>query len=148
MIIYHIKGKFIVVKPDFIRYMFEGRTKGKQDGSHKVARPKKAHSNQPARRGPVRFFRYSVHDFGAMGATVERNLPDWVSVKLGDEEPGDCLLMRLKGIPVHIGVVVERGVMLHTHSGMNSVIERYDALRWERRITGVYRYVGKRLRAN
>ena len=54
-------------------------------------------------------------------------------------EFGDLILIRLNGIPCHIGVFIGEGKMLHTIRGSGCVIERLS--RWIPRIEGIYRVV-------
>ncbi len=60
----------------------------------------------------------------------------------GEEQLGDGILLRMRGHPFHCGLVLARGWMLHTHERADSVIEPYRSMRWEKRITGFYRYEG------
>lgn len=90
---------------------------------------------------PSNLGQYAVNDFNSMNVLVERDLPQWNEIKSGDERTGDGVLMRLAGIPVHVGIVVEKGVMIHTHRGINSVLEKYESPRWVNRVMGIYRHV-------
>ncbi|MBE3605150.1 C40 family peptidase [bacterium] len=58
------------------------------------------------------------------------------------EQLGDVILLRVRGQPCHVGVVVARGKFLHAFEGTRSCVERYDGLKWRRRIMGFYRYAG------
>lgn len=58
----------------------------------------------------------------------------------GEERLGDGLLIRMRGHPFHVGVVLAPGWMLHTHEEADSVIENYRTMTWEKRIGGIYRY--------
>lgn len=64
----------------------------------------------------------------------------WHEVEVGEEQEFDAVIMRLLGRPIHIGVVVNPGLMLHCEVGHNAVAERYDSLKWEKRIIGFYRH--------
>lgn len=65
----------------------------------------------------------------------------WQRIAKGDEIPGDVLLLRLAGHPVHAGLVVGDNLMLHTLTGRNATLERYDSLSpWYHRWEGVYRW--------
>lgn len=63
----------------------------------------------------------------------------YTQVALGDEQLGDGLLLRMRGHPFHVGLVLAPGYMIHTHESAGSVIERYRSLQWEKRISAVYR---------
>lgn len=62
----------------------------------------------------------------------------WVRV----ESPlhGDLVLIRSKGEPYHVGVVIEGGWFIHARSGRSVVAERYGSRLWRPRIEGFYRY--------
>jgi murein DD-endopeptidase / murein LD-carboxypeptidase len=63
----------------------------------------------------------------ALGALIRDQLlqPDWQPVPLAEARPGDGLLMRAFGQPLHVGVVVCPGWMLHARHGDAVVAERY-----------------------
>jgi cell wall-associated NlpC family hydrolase len=64
----------------------------------------------------------------------------YAPVTPGREQLGDGILIRMRGAPLHVGMVLAPGVMLHVEEGANAVIERYDGFRWAKRIVGFYRY--------
>lgn len=57
----------------------------------------------------------------------------------GEEQLGDAILMRMRGHPFHVGLVLTPGLMVHTHEEADSVIERYRVMTWEKRISAFYR---------
>ncbi len=64
---------------------------------------------------------------------------EWQPVAVG--QPGDLVLLRVGSRPMHVGLVVEEGLMLHVQSGVNgSLIEHYNGPKWGGRIEGIYRY--------
>ena len=81
---------------------------------------------------------YDIEEVGALirGEIVTR----WHEVS--PEKLGDVLLLRVRGEPCHVGVVVARGKFLHSFEGTHSCVERYDGLKWRCRTMGFYRYVG------
>ena len=58
--------------------------------------------------------------------------------------PGDLVLLRLHGLPIHVGVVAARGWMLHVEAKVDSVLERFDGMEWRNRVFGVYRHAALR----
>lgn len=54
--------------------------------------------------------------------------------------PGDVVLMKLRGEPVHVGVYVGVGMMLHVRSGVNACLQRLSAPFWKQSLEGFYRY--------
>lgn len=81
---------------------------------------------------------YDIEEVGALvrGEIVTR----WREA--APEQLGDVILLRVRGQPCHVGVVVARGKFLHAFEGTRSCVERYDGLKWRRRIMGFYRYEG------
>lgn len=65
---------------------------------------------------------------------------DWQRVELAAIQPGDVLVLTVMGHPVHAGLYIGRGLMLHSLKGRDSCIERIDCMAWRRRIEGVYRW--------
>jgi len=53
---------------------------------------------------------------------------------------GDIIVLRLSGRPWHVGLMVNRDVMLTIDRGTCSVLERVDSPRWHGRLDGYYRY--------
>ncbi len=52
--------------------------------------------------------------------------------------PGDILLLRIAGHPVHVGICVDDYYMVHSLAGHDSALERYVSPKWSRRIEGIY----------
>lgn len=66
----------------------------------------------------------------------------WREVPADAAEPGDGLLLRIMGHPIHVGVCAGAPWFLHIEEGVDSCVERWDALKWQRRLIGVYRWEG------
>lgn len=64
----------------------------------------------------------------------------WTLVTPGEERPGDVVLLRIYGLPVHMGIVTEPPKMLHVDRAMPATIEFYDRTPWSTRIDGFYRH--------
>jgi cell wall-associated NlpC family hydrolase len=60
-------------------------------------------------------------------------------VEAGQERLGDAVLIRMRGHPLHVGLVVAPGRMLHTHERTMSCIDTYTGLEWSKRVLGFYR---------
>ena len=54
-------------------------------------------------------------------------------------KPLDILIFTRAGVETHVGLHVSQGVMLHIMEGIDSCFERYDAMRWARRLSRVAR---------
>ena len=71
---------------------------------------------------------------------VERS--DWQEISLGQEKPFDILVFKMLGLPTHIAVVVDKGLMIHCEKGCGTHISEYNKeVQWKTRLAGVYRYV-------
>lgn len=65
--------------------------------------------------------------------------PDWIPVPTPAEF--DVCLFRDGGCDRHVGVVIERGWMLHADRGLGETcLERYDGVRWANKLIGFYRH--------
>lgn len=60
-------------------------------------------------------------------------------VPAGQERLGDGILIMLRAQPIHVGLVIAPGFMLHSLEGADSCLEAYDRPFWARRIKGFYR---------
>lgn len=88
-----------------------------------------------------------VADYSDAGGTPEaretlrrlitHHLPKWSSVE--SPEPGDGVLLNIGGRPIHVGLAIGNGLMLHTERKIGTVIERMSSPMWARRIEGFYR---------
>ena len=74
---------------------------------------------------------------------VEEERKWWIPVESGQEQLGDIVVLRMCGQPIHIGLVIEPGRMLHAEVGIGSVLDSYQSTRWSLRVTGFYRYGAK-----
>jgi hypothetical protein len=60
--------------------------------------------------------------------------------QVDDPRPGDGVLLRVMGQPVHVGVIVDPPTFLHIARGINACLDRLDSPRWNRRVLGIYRH--------
>ena len=82
----------------------------------------------------------STRDADDVGRLVRGQMDLWREVPRGAEQAGDVVLMRLMNQPMHVGLVVARGWMLHIEEGIDACLERYDGAKWNRRVIGIYRF--------
>ncbi|MBI3441730.1 MAG: C40 family peptidase [Proteobacteria bacterium] len=75
-----------------------------------------------------------------ISALIERESPKWKAIPLGKELCGDVAVLRVRGRPMHVGMVLGDQQMLHIELGINSALERYVGARWAERLAGFYRY--------
>jgi cell wall-associated NlpC family hydrolase len=93
-----------------------------------VALPSYAHEYQRSTQGDK------------ISALIEREALKWKPVPAGNEVCGDVIVLRVRGKPMHVGLVLGDRLMLHIEAGINSVIERYSGTNWAERVSGFYRY--------
>jgi len=70
----------------------------------------------------------------------DREKHNWILVKYRFKE-GDVLLLRVLGLPIHVGLIIEPYNMIHIMKGINSCVERFNSTIWRKRILGIYRHV-------
>lgn len=80
----------------------------------------------------------SSDDIGAVIAA--ESAARWRLIGKAQARVGDVIVLRTKGHPLHVGMIVGGGMMLHVIRGANSVVECYDGIRWKSRIYGFYRH--------
>ncbi len=81
-----------------------------------------------------------TRDCEAIGRLVLSEIPTWQKIESGAEQLGDVVVLRVRGQPMHVGIVLGDQSMLHVESGINSTIENYRSARWADRLFGFYRY--------
>ena len=82
----------------------------------------------------------STEDAEDIARIIRGELAPWREIPAGEERPGDVVLIRMLNHPMHVGVVVAKGWMLHIEEGIDACLDRYDGARWRRRIVGIYRH--------
>lgn len=78
-------------------------------------------------------------DRAAIAAAIRAEQERYLDVAPGTEREGDGILLRLLGQPLHVGLVVAPGWMIHTHETAAVCVERYDGMAWARRVLGFRR---------
>lgn len=82
--------------------------------------------------------RASVADTAALVAEAQRT--SWREVPRASAAVLDVVLLRVHGQPIHVGVVVAPGAMLHSLAGHDSAVERLDGMAWANRLMGFWRW--------
>lgn len=75
-----------------------------------------------------------------LGPLVRRETLNWQHIRPNDEQCGDVVVLRMRGEPMHVGLVLGDKTMIHIERGINSVLENYNTLRWKKRVVGFFRY--------
>jgi len=79
--------------------------------------------------------------------TKDPSIVERMSEQIGDPwvdvlapKQGDVVLCRMASRPMHVGVYIDGGFMLHIESGNSPVLEKIKCLKWTKRIAGFYRH--------
>lgn len=82
---------------------------------------------------------HDTHDTEAIGKHVEEQRAEtWRDVEKPREF--DIVVLRMAGVPMHVGIVTRPPLMLHCAQGVNVSLERIDGLRWKNRVDGYVRH--------
>jgi len=81
-----------------------------------------------------------AYSYRKISDAVNTHLPEWIPIKAGSEKVFDVVIFKLRGLPIHLGMVIKPGQMIHVFSRLNTCIERYNSPLWAKRIRGIYRY--------
>ncbi len=80
-------------------------------------------------------------DAARIADLMTREIPLWQGIDAAHARCGDVIVLRLQGRPMHVGLVLGDGQMLHVEQGIDSAIEKYRGSRWQDRIYGFYRHI-------
>ncbi len=79
-----------------------------------------------------------TEDLDAAANEIATHKDGWVRV---DEPSEFCVvLLKLAGYPIHLGVCINNSEMIHSLKCHNSAIERFNGMKWNKRIEGFYVY--------
>ena len=76
----------------------------------------------------------------AIARAAEAYAAQFDRIDSADAVTGDAILLRVYGFPVHIGMVMAEGLMLHAEEYQDSVIARYTSPQWASRVVSFYRW--------
>lgn len=81
-------------------------------------------------------------DSESLGELIPNEAENWQQVQPGQEEVGDVIVIRMRGVPMHTAIVTcpKRRTMLHVHEGIDTVNVKYHSMEWKNRIIGFYRH--------
>lgn len=83
----------------------------------------------------------SAEEFAETDALISSKLEAKTWHLQAQPAPFDLLLFRAGRFDSHIGMFVERGLMLHVHANDQSKIETFERGRWKLRFKGAYRHI-------
>ena len=64
----------------------------------------------------------------------------WQEIPKGQEKPFDVVVLKMRGVPMHVGIVIGAGKMIHCARGVGTAIERYRSIKWQDNVTGFFRW--------
>jgi len=82
----------------------------------------------------------STEDQHELSRLIREEMGPWFEIPMTKELPLDAVLLRLKGEPMHLGIVARGGFMIHVMKGINTCLERYWSPVWAKRIVGFFRH--------
>ena len=83
-------------------------------------------------------FYKNTMDKKVLADLIRKEKETWISVN--DPKPFDVIIVNMRGVPMHIGVVTKKGFMIHCAKGVDTCHERYDGVRWRDKIVGFERH--------
>lgn len=81
----------------------------------------------------------TTNDRDALGVVIGKESKEkWHEV----EKPQalDVIILRMRGVPMHVGVVTKPGFMIHCARGIGVVHEKYDSIKWRSNVMGFVRH--------
>lgn len=55
-------------------------------------------------------------------------------------EPFDVIILKMRGVPMHVGLVTKSGHMIHCARGIGTVHEPFTSSKWKNNVIGYARY--------
>ena len=81
----------------------------------------------------------SPETLNQLSELVKGERPKWKEVKTPSEF--DLVLLRIRGLAIHTGIIAPKREFLHILEGINSTVEPLNSLMWRRRIVGYFRHI-------
>lgn len=90
-------------------------------------------------------YEWVYHDVGKdckdiSAAIVDQSAAYWQPATKAGAREFDVVIIRMRGLPMHVGLVTKQGYMLHCIEGSGTVHECYEAEKWKHRIVGFVRH--------
>jgi len=63
----------------------------------------------------------------------------FTKVELKDAMPGDIVVFNFIGLPVHVGVYIDKKFFLHASEGRDSMLTRFNHVMYKKRLHAVWR---------
>ena len=83
----------------------------------------------------------SVKDRKTIKETLEQESccsDQWI--KVDDPKPGDVVVLNVKGVPTHVGLIINGKNFIHSCETIGCCVESLSSPRWEHRVKSIHRY--------
>lgn len=80
----------------------------------------------------------STQDKDILASLIKEQSQQWKYVH--EPKEFDIVVLKIVGLPFHVGIVTKQGYMLHCLENVNTVHEKYTSMRWANKIAGFYRH--------
>lgn len=74
----------------------------------------------------------------AIAEKIEQEQKKWDLVN--EPKEFDVIILRMNGLPMHVGIITNPNYMLHCIQGVGTVHESYNNMRWKSKVVGYARY--------
>jgi cell wall-associated NlpC family hydrolase len=75
-----------------------------------------------------------VTDYSAVSEKIKKESEQWLLVDSPKEY--DVILLRVNGLPMHVGIITRPNHMLHCMLNVGVIHEKYTGLRWKDKVLG------------
>ena len=73
-----------------------------------------------------------------VNGTINNERMEWEDVTKPDMF--DVVILSMRGLPMHVGLMVDGKHMIHCQRGVGTCFERLDTLRWKNKVVGYSRW--------
>lgn len=74
-----------------------------------------------------------------MEPTITADKKEWLEVAATARRAYDVVVLRVKTVPWHVGIVVDRNRFIHADAVRGVCIERLDSIHWKHRVLSYHR---------
>ena len=67
----------------------------------------------------------------------------WKEIQISEATTADCLIIRLRGLPMHVAFVIKPRIMVHSLEEYGSYLADYSSIAWNRRVLKAYRHASR-----